>query len=117
MENSDKLSIHNFLGVGQYAASDLRHFIQCLDGSFFRIRMLGVIWGRYHWQSGRPAGRISARRAQHVPAGDGGGAVRAHLDSSLDLLDAMPALRGESRQRRVVTPVSSPLRLYPDENV
>ena len=55
--------------------------------------------------------------AQHVSAGDGGGAARAHPDSSLDLLDAMPALRGESRQRRVVTPVSRPLRLYPDENV
>jgi hypothetical protein len=41
----------------------------------------------------RPAGRFPARRAQHVPAGDGGGAVRAHLDSSLDLLYAMPVLR------------------------
>ncbi len=65
----------------------------------------------------RPAGRLSARRAQHVPAGDGGGVVWAHFDPSLDLLDAMPLLRGESRQRRVVTPVSRPLRLYPDENV
>ncbi|HSN23919.1 MAG TPA: hypothetical protein VLS45_07080, partial [Methylomicrobium sp.] len=64
----------------------------------------------------RPVGRLSARRAQHVPASDCGGAVRAHLGSSLDLLDAMPALRGESRQRQVVTPVSRPLRLYPDEN-
>jgi hypothetical protein len=36
----------------------------------------------------RPAGRIPARRAQHVPAGDGGGAVRAHLDYGLDLPDA-----------------------------
>lgn len=65
----------------------------------------------------RPAGRLPARRPEHVPAGDGSGAVRTHFDSSLDLLDAMPALRGESRQRRVVTPVSRPLRLYPDENV
>jgi len=65
----------------------------------------------------RPAGRISVRGAQHVSAGDGGGAVRAHLDSSLDLLDAMPVLRGESRQRPVVTPVSRHLRPYPDESV
>jgi hypothetical protein len=54
----------------------------------------------------RPAGRLSARRAEHVPAGDGGCAVRAHVGSSLDLLDAMPALRRESRQRPVVTSVS-----------
>ena len=65
----------------------------------------------------RPVGRISVRGAQHVSAGDGGGAVRAHLDSSLDLLDAMPVLRGESRQRPVVTPVSRHLRPYPDESV
>lgn len=36
----------------------------------------------------RPAGRLPARRAQHVSAGDGGGVVRANLDSSLDLPDA-----------------------------
>jgi gamma-glutamylcyclotransferase (GGCT)/AIG2-like uncharacterized protein YtfP len=68
-----------------------------------------VVWGRlYH---------LHARRAQHVPAGDGGGAARAHLDCRLDLLDAMPRLRGKSRQRRVVTSVSRPLRPYPDEIV
>ena len=44
----------------------------------------------------RPAGRLPALRPQHVPAGDGGGAMRAHLGSSLDLLDAMPCLRGKS---------------------
>jgi len=61
--------------------------------------------------------QFAARRAKHVSASDGGGVVWAHFDPSLDLLDAMPLLRGESRQRRVVTPVSRPLRLYPDENV
>ncbi len=65
----------------------------------------------------RPAGRISASRAQHVPAGDGGGAVRGHPDFRMDLLDAMPALRGERRQRPVVTSVSRLLPPYPDESV
>jgi hypothetical protein len=46
----------------------------------------------------RPAGRISVQRARHVSAGDGVGAVQAHFGSSLGLLDAMPALRGKSRQ-------------------
>ena len=44
-------------------------------------------------------------------------AVRAHLDSYLDLLGVMPALRGESRRWPVVTSVSRLLRSYPDESV
>ena len=66
---------------------------------------------------GHPWSSSPARRAQHVPAGDGGGVEWAHLDPGLGLLDAIPALRGESRQRPVVTPVSRHLRPYPDESV
>lgn len=62
----------------------------------------------------RPAGRLPAQRPQHVPARDGGAVMQAHLNSSLDLLDAMPALRGKSRQWPAVTPENRSLRLYPD---
>lgn len=40
--------------------------------------------------------------------------MRAHFDPLLDLLDAMPALCGKSRQWPVVTPMSRSLRPYPN---
>ena len=42
----------------------------------------------------RSARNISAWRLQHVPAGDGCGVVRAHIELSPDLLDAIPRLAG-----------------------
>jgi hypothetical protein len=64
----------------------------------------------------RPAGRLQAWLAQHVPACDVGSAARAYFDFSLDLFDAMPALGEESLHWPVTAPVSRYLRPYPDES-
>ena len=56
--------------------------------------------------------RILIAWRYYVSAGDGGGAVRAHLDSSLDLLDAMPVSRRESRQWQLGAHLSCCLRLF-----